>query len=404
MDERGWLPEGEWQPARPAVPPQVPPHVPPHVPRLPAAGWLPDPSETGLERYWDGTRWTRRIRDRDTKVERGIVPPAYALAAAEAERASRRERRGRRWFGATLTVLVLVLASSFASSAGLLPEWGNPGAAASAALAQAIAEAPPLPEDVAFPVFGSSATVTSLAAGMVAQQDDIDVTAWVREQGDAAVDDAMREALAQNPYAFVNGWTVTDYGARVEISPDYTYDAAEAERRRELTMIGVEAGLAASGARETTDQAERVRLINDYLTAVAVYDDAAFESIDASGQALPGTEELVARSQEAYGILVDGTAVCNGYAMAFLAMAHEAGLEAVIATGSDSAGVTGGLHAWNKVRVDGRWLLVDVTWNDGSPPNEDYLLIEDDSRVLATRTYDAEWVVDTALGNYSSGA
>lgn len=114
----------------------------------------------------------------------------------------------------------------------------------------------------------------------------------------------------------------------------------------------------------------------------------------------------MAQSQEAYGIFVFGTAVCNGYAQAFTAMAEAAGLEAVMVTGSDSAGDTGGNHAWNKVRIDGRWLLVDVTWNDPTGWTggilHDYLLIADDHPLLATRTVDSQWVVDANLASFAS--
>jgi len=30
--------------------------------RLPAAGWLPDPSVVGAERYWDGRQWTDQTK------------------------------------------------------------------------------------------------------------------------------------------------------------------------------------------------------------------------------------------------------------------------------------------------------------------------------------------------------
>ena len=43
----------------------------PLTPRLPSAGWMPDPSRTDIERYWDGAAWTARTRDRYSLVEHG---------------------------------------------------------------------------------------------------------------------------------------------------------------------------------------------------------------------------------------------------------------------------------------------------------------------------------------------
>ena len=49
----------------------------PVTPRLPDAGWLPDPASYDIERYWDGSRWTQRTRDRATGIESGVRPLTY---------------------------------------------------------------------------------------------------------------------------------------------------------------------------------------------------------------------------------------------------------------------------------------------------------------------------------------
>lgn len=38
---------------------------PPPPPSNPAAGWLPDPTDTTILRYWDGTQWTGQTARRD---------------------------------------------------------------------------------------------------------------------------------------------------------------------------------------------------------------------------------------------------------------------------------------------------------------------------------------------------
>lgn len=42
-------------PSVPAMPPMTP------APALPAAGWLPDPTQRHELRYWDGARWTENV-------------------------------------------------------------------------------------------------------------------------------------------------------------------------------------------------------------------------------------------------------------------------------------------------------------------------------------------------------
>ncbi len=62
-----------------------------------------------------------------------------------------------------------------------------------------------------------------------------------------------------------------------------------------------------------------------------------------------------------YGALVEGKAVCEGYARAMQYLLNRAGIEATVVSGSDSAGHA---HLWNAVRLDGDWYYLDATWND----------------------------------------
>lgn len=68
-------------------------------------------------------------------------------------------------------------------------------------------------------------------------------------------------------------------------------------------------------------------------------------------------------------VFASRTAVCAGYAQLLAALGQALGLEVVYVTGD--ARVKGGRetgegHAWNAARVDGRYYLMDVTWDSGS--------------------------------------
>lgn len=86
----------------------------------------------------------------------------------------------------------------------------------------------------------------------------------------------------------------------------------------------------------------------------------------------------------AYGALVDGNAVCEGYAKAFQLLCELSGITAVPVSGSavDSDGLVQS-HMWNKVLLDGEWYNVDCTWDDptGSLYKDnkryDYFLVSD---------------------------
>lgn len=67
----------------------------------------------------------------------------------------------------------------------------------------------------------------------------------------------------------------------------------------------------------------------------------------------------------AYGAIVEGKALCEGYAKAFQYLAHRCGIQALIATGeaTNSSGRTES-HAWNIVQCNGNWYQADITWDD----------------------------------------
>ncbi|WP_291378503.1 transglutaminase domain-containing protein [Demequina sp.] len=353
-------------------------------PRLPEPGWLPDPSRLDIERYWDGSSWTSRTRDRVSKLER--IPATGWVDEP------RRGRHPGRWF--VSLVVVGLLAFGGAGYAGMLPSWMP--------APSGLGLGPPAGPAVAYPVFGSNNTVTYLARSLVAQQQEIDVT-WIQAQGAdvmSVVEDAMGEVLSQNPYVFVSGWSVKVGTAKSSLRPEYTYSADEAERRRVATASAVQAVLATPDVQSAQGDRATVEALHDAVLRAATYDRAAYDAINA-GETTASSGQ-VAQSQEAYGILVEGTAVCNGYAQAMQLLAEAAGLESVVVNGMASSGFTTGAHAWNKVRVDGEWLVVDATWDDADDARlgRDYLLLDPLDAKLSTRTAGDEWVVDANAGLY----
>ncbi|MGY3724676.1 Glucan-binding domain-containing protein (YG repeat) [Granulicatella balaenopterae] len=70
-----------------------------------------------------------------------------------------------------------------------------------------------------------------------------------------------------------------------------------------------------------------------------------------------------------YNSLVEGRAVCEGYARAFKYLMDKSGIVAEYQTGlikqpGGQNEATNSLHAWNRVKIDGKWYYVDATWGD----------------------------------------
>jgi hypothetical protein len=67
-------------------------------------------------------------------------------------------------------------------------------------------------------------------------------------------------------------------------------------------------------------------------------------------------------SYTAYGTLILGRAVCQGYADTMKLLLNLAGIEAHVVVG-----YAGEPHAWNMVKIDGEYFHVDATWDDPVP-------------------------------------
>ncbi len=94
---------------------------------------------------------------------------------------------------------------------------------------------------------------------------------------------------------------------------------------------------------------ERLLAIQHELAARVVYDH----------------DKASDRIHEAAGALLDGRAVCDGYAKSFKILCDELGIPCVIVGGTATQPNSVEPHAWNLVQMEnGLWYAVDVTWND----------------------------------------
>ena len=122
---------------------------------------------------------------------------------------------------------------------------------------------------------------------------------------------------------------------------------------------------------------QKFKAVHDYLMKHCSYDYGL--------KKISGYED----SLTAYGALVKGRSVCQGFTAAFNLLAQKAGLSSIAVCGQ----VSTGSHAWNYAACNGRYLYVDCTWNKtlqtGSSIRYDYFLIT--KRLIAqNHTWDAQ--------------
>ena len=99
-----------------------------------------------------------------------------------------------------------------------------------------------------------------------------------------------------------------------------------------------------------TDELEKEYIIHDYIIKNATYDKENYDK-----NTIPN------ESYTAYGALVNGVAVCEGYAKAAVLLFNKANIESGIITSSAMN------HAWNYVKINNTYYHLDLTWDDPVP-------------------------------------
>ncbi|MGN1114636.1 MAG: fibronectin type III domain-containing protein [Oscillospiraceae bacterium] len=131
-----------------------------------------------------------------------------------------------------------------------------------------------------------------------------------------------------------------------QVYPEYTCSKTTEEKRR-TAQNNIINSIAAKT--KNMSQYDKVKYFHDYIINKCSY--------TASGNNI----------FSAYGCLVEGQAVCQGYSNAFNLLCTKAGIACINITGNavNPNGETEN-HMWNMVKVNGRWYHIDVTWDDQS--------------------------------------
>ncbi len=99
---------------------------------------------------------------------------------------------------------------------------------------------------------------------------------------------------------------------------------------------------------DTAFEAAVVRAVHDYLLEEVSYEENATY------------DPLLWKAHTAYGALVEGRAVCDGYALAFRYLLSAYGIDCILIPGEFS----GAAHVWTMVWYDGGWHEFDPTMDD----------------------------------------
>lgn len=172
---------------------------------------------------------------------------------------------------------------------------------------------------------------------------------------DSELNEVIGQALAESQeiiYGY-NGasWSILDKGngnSEIIINFEYLYDKAKLLAQRDAVTAKVNE-IISKNIRDDMSKFEIELFLHDYLVDNAFYDE---DYLRKGGYR--------AEEHSAYGILIEGNGVCEGYAKAMCVLCKEAGVECLYVPG-----YAGQPHGWNMVKLDdNKWYNLDVTWDD----------------------------------------
>ena len=249
-------------------------------------------------------------------------------------------------------------------------------------------------EEQEYEVTANSALSEYLAVNMMNANTMISLADFPESSDQSYLQDAWEEAVYQNPMILgVTNASICGNGEMLAV----TYDTeADAIREKQEEIAAETERVVSEIITDDMSELEKEIAINQYLCDTAEYDTAALEN--AGENDFEDVDDEFNDSFTPYGVLLNKAGVCSSYAGAFKLLAEEAGLECIVVTGYLDGELP---HAWNKVKIDGEWQIVDSTNNDNELIFNTLLNLPDTAadKVLVE---DERYVLDSKLDSYQA--
>lgn len=204
----------------------------------------------------------------------------------------------------------------------------------------------------------------TLCNGMLAWEETIDIEQYSIYE--SQLPQLMTEIINENPKLFYVtgrcGYVRYEDGLIESISPEYSeaFSAADAVKyQNRVTEI-------LAGVDKDWSDFEKALYLHDYLVVHARYD------MDLLYRRGTGENTIGDTGYTAYGVMIEGVGVCQGYTLAYRELLNGVGIESGTVQ-SDALN-----HVWNMVEIGETWYHVDVTWDDPLSPAMEW---EEDGRI-----------------------
>lgn len=194
--------------------------------------------------------------------------------------------------------------------------------------------------------YDATALEKLIVEGIKAWQTSIDVSELGLTRDDIN-NGAVRSIINSHPefISLSGGYTYWTSGSSItKIVFTYLTNAKEEQQELDAALQEVKSKIDTSGMSDE----EIVLAYHEYLTSTVAY---AYEDY------FNGTI-AANHGYDMYGALVKHSCVCQGYAETMFYLLREAGLSCAIASSENIN------HAWNIVKIHGKWYHIDATWDD----------------------------------------
>ena len=174
-----------------------------------------------------------------------------------------------------------------------------------------------------------------LAVAIENREGSVDISKY-----DISVEDAdtiTAALLNDNPQFFYLSDVAASYNKDTNTVDDLylSYNAAQTNSDTYETVVAQ----ILSGVKSDWSDEQKILYIHDYLVTHCVY-DYSFSKYSA------------------YNALVEGTAVCQGYSLAFYDLIGRLGINVIMVSSRELN------HAWNAVEINNKMYYIDCTWDD----------------------------------------
>ena len=194
--------------------------------------------------------------------------------------------------------------------------------------------------------YDATALEKRIVEGIKAWQTSIDVSELGLTRDD--IDNGAVKSIINSHPEFISlsgGYTYWTSGSSItKIEFTYLTNAKEEQQELDAALQEVKSKIDTSGMSDE----EIVLAYHEYLTSTVAY---AYEDY------FNGTI-AANHGYDMYGALVKHSCVCQGYAETMFYLLREAGLSCAIASSENIN------HAWNIVKIHGKWYHIDATWDD----------------------------------------